>query len=98
MRKITALFFAVLVCFSLSTKCFSVPKGAVLIDGENGRVFFEHNKDENMTDREILELLLKKTTTIEDDVTGLKCQVGEMKDEINGLKCETKNMSINIYI
>lgn len=48
MRKITALFFAVLVCFSLSTKCFSVPKGAVLIDGENSRVFFEHNKDEKL--------------------------------------------------
>ncbi|MBQ3544811.1 MAG: hypothetical protein IJA34_07500 [Lachnospiraceae bacterium] len=49
-----------------------------------------------MTDREILELLLKKTTTIEDDVTGLKCQVGEMKDEINELKCETKEMKDEI--
>ena len=48
MRKITALFFAVLVCLSLSTECFSVPKGAVLIDGENGRVLFEHNKDEKL--------------------------------------------------
>lgn len=48
MRKITALFFAVLICFSLSTECFSVPKGAVLIDGENGRVLFEHNKNEKL--------------------------------------------------
>ena len=34
-----------LICFSLSTESFALPKGAVLIDSENGRVLFEHNKD-----------------------------------------------------
>ena len=34
--------------FSLSTECFALPKGAVLIDGKNGRVLFEHNKDEKL--------------------------------------------------
>lgn len=47
---------------------------------------------DSMTDREILELLLEKTTTIEGDVTGLKSQVGEMKSEINELKHETDEM------
>ena len=32
----------------MSTECFSLPKGAVLIDAENGRVLFEHNKDEKL--------------------------------------------------
>lgn len=34
--------------FLLSTECFAVPKGTVLIDAENGRVLFEHNKDEKL--------------------------------------------------
>ena len=32
----------------MSTECFSAPKGAVLIDAENGRVYFELNKDEKL--------------------------------------------------
>ncbi len=32
----------------MSTICFSAPKGAVLIDAENGRVYFELNKDEKL--------------------------------------------------
>ena len=48
MRKTKAFFCAVLVLFLLSTECFAVPKGAVLIDAENDRVLFEHNKDEKL--------------------------------------------------
>lgn len=36
------------MAIALSTECFSLPKGAVLIDGKNGRVFFELNKDEKL--------------------------------------------------
>ena len=32
--------------FLLSTECFALPKSAVLIDKESGRVLFELNKDE----------------------------------------------------
>ncbi len=48
MRKITAILFAVVMFFYLSTECFSVPKGAVLIDSEKGRGLFELNKDEKL--------------------------------------------------
>ena len=48
MHKITALVLAMLMFFVLSTESFASPKGAVLIDSENGRVFFEHNKDEKL--------------------------------------------------
>ncbi len=46
MKKTAAILCAVLICFSLSTECFSEPKGAVLIDADSGRVLFELNKDE----------------------------------------------------
>ena len=36
------------MAFCLSTECFSLPKGAVLIDSVNGRVYFEYNKDEKL--------------------------------------------------
>ena len=42
------MFFAVLISFCLSMECFSAPKGAVLIDSENGRVFYEFDKDEKL--------------------------------------------------
>ena len=48
MRKITALVLTVLTVFILSTESSALPKGAVLIDFENGRVLFEHNKDEKL--------------------------------------------------
>lgn len=34
--------------FCLSTECFAGAQGAVLIDGKNGRVLFEYNKDERL--------------------------------------------------
>ena len=34
--------------FALSTECFAAPKGAVLMDGKNGRVLFELNMDERL--------------------------------------------------
>ena len=34
--------------FAMSTECFAAPKGAVLVDGKNGRVLFEINKDERL--------------------------------------------------
>ena len=37
-----------LIAFSLSTESFAAAKSAVLIDSENGRVLFEHNKDEKL--------------------------------------------------
>jgi len=37
---------SVLMIFSLSTQSIAAPKGAVLIDGESGRIYFELNKDE----------------------------------------------------
>ena len=37
-----------LIFFSLSTEALAGAKGAVLIDGKNGRVFFELNKDEKL--------------------------------------------------
>lgn len=43
-----AILFAVLISFSLSTETFAAPKGAVLVDGKNGRVLFEINKDEKL--------------------------------------------------
>ncbi len=36
------------MAFSLSTEAFAGAKGAVLIDGKSGRVFFELNKDEKL--------------------------------------------------
>ena len=48
MRKIAALVLTVLTFFVLSTESSALPKGAVLIDLENGRVLFEHNKDEKL--------------------------------------------------
>ena len=42
------MIFAVLISFCLSMECFSAPKGAVLIDSENGRVFYELDKDEKL--------------------------------------------------
>ena len=48
MRKIAALVLTVLTVFALSTESSALPKGAVLIDSENGRVLFEHNKDEKL--------------------------------------------------
>lgn len=48
MRKIAALVLTVLTFFVLSTESSALPKGAVLIDSENGRVLFEHNKDEKL--------------------------------------------------
>ena len=48
MKKIAALLCAVLAVLCLSTEAFGAPKGAVLIDMKNGRVFFELNKDEKL--------------------------------------------------
>ena len=48
LHKISAFIFAVLICFLLSTESFASPKGAVLIDSENGRVFYELDKDEKL--------------------------------------------------
>ncbi len=48
MKKITVLFIAVLIVFSLSTQVFASPKAAVLIDAQSGRVLFEHNSDKKL--------------------------------------------------
>lgn len=49
MRKLVALILFVLIAVSMSTDAFADAKGAVLIDGENGRVLYSYNKDEQLS-------------------------------------------------
>ncbi len=48
MKKLIAIFCAVLISFSLSTPIYAGTKSAVLIDAQTGRVLFEYNKDEKL--------------------------------------------------
>lgn len=48
MRKTAALILSVLMIFVFGVDAFAEAKGAVLIDAENGRVLFSHNKDERL--------------------------------------------------
>ncbi len=63
----------------MSTECFSAPKGAVLIDGKNGRVLFEHNKDEKLpmasTTKIMTALITLEEENLDDYFSVSKAQV-----------------------
>lgn len=68
MRKITVMLILLLSCFCLSTKCFAAPKGAVLIDKDNGRVFFEVDKDKKLPMASTTKIMTALIVLEEEDI------------------------------
>lgn len=70
LRKFTAAVCAVLIFLFLSTECFSAPEGAVLIDGKNGRVLFEINKDEKLPMASTTKIMTALIALEEENIDG----------------------------
>ncbi len=56
------------MAFFLSIECFAAPKSAVLIDGENGRVLFELNKDEPLPMASTTKIMTALITLEEENI------------------------------
>ena len=49
-----------------------------------------------MTDRELLELLVKEVSSVKEDVSGLKEDISSVKQDVSELKEEQKEMNSDI--
>lgn len=68
LKRIAALFFAVLTVFALSTGVFAAPKSAVLIDKNSGRVFFELDKDKTLPMASTTKIMTALITLEEEEI------------------------------